>query len=268
MMSTYAIGDVQGCWDSLQALMVRLEFNPSHDHLWLVGDLVNRGPKSLEVLRGLMDMGDRVRCVLGNHDLHLLAVAAGARKLSSGDTLQPILDAPDFAELMDWLRTRPLAVSEGSTLMVHAGVLPDWTIANTLSYAREVEKVLSGKGWKEFLRDLYGDSPSQWKDSLEGTDRLRVIVNVLTRLRYLGPKGQLEMKVKSSPAQAPSKLTPWFEVAERETREKRVVVGHWSTLGLMVRPNLLTLDTGCVWKGYLTAVRLDDHQVTQQLAID
>lgn len=267
-MSTYAIGDVQGCWDSLEALLARLEFNPNRDRLWLVGDLVNRGPKSLEVLRGLMVLGDAVQCVLGNHDLHLLAVAAGARKVGSGDTLQPILEAPDAAELLDWLRTRPLAVAEGSTLMVHAGVLPSWTMSDTLRHASEVENVLRGKGWKDFLRDLYGDSPSQWKDNLEGTDRLRVIVNVLTRLRYLGPKGQLEMKIKSSPAQAPAKLTPWFAAEERQTHGDRLVVGHWSTLGLLVRPNLLTLDTGCVWRGYLTAVRLEDHQVTQQLAVD
>lgn len=267
-MAIYAIGDVQGCADSLEALVSRLPLRPDQDELWFVGDLVNRGPKSLKVLKMIQAAGDRATCVLGNHDLHLLAVACGARKPSTSDTLGQILTAPDAKEHIDWVRHRKLAHTQGNTLMIHAGVLPNWSLQKTVSLAKEVEARLQSEHWQDFIHEMYGNAPLHWSDDLEGHDRLRTIVNVLTRLRYLTPEDNLDFKCKASPAQAPHSLTPWFAHEDRQTATKRLVVGHWSTLGLRIQKNLLCLDSGCVWRGYLTAVRLEDQAVFQQVAVD
>lgn len=267
-MAIYAIGDIQGCADSLEALVSRLPLRPDQDELWFVGDLVNRGPKSLKVLKMIQAAGDRATCVLGNHDLHLLALACGARRQSPSDTLGQILNAPDAKDHIHWMRHRKLAHAKGNTLMVHAGVLPDWTLQKTIELAREVESRLQSDYWEDFLHEMYGNSPIHWRDDLDGHARLRTIVNVLTRLRYLTPEGHLEFKCKASPAQAPHELTPWFAHEDRRTSHQRVVVGHWSTLGLRLQKNLICLDSGCVWRGYLTAVRLDDHALFQQIAVD
>ncbi len=267
-MSTYVIGDVQGCDVSLEALVAQLRIRPKTDRLWFVGDLVNRGPGSLQVLRWLSRSGPAVDAVLGNHDLHLLAVSVGARRPSASDTIEPILQAPDREELLAWLRQRPLAIAHDKNLIVHAGVHPDWSMADTLGYADEVSRRLQSQHWVDFLHELYGDSPAHWRDGLRGVARLRTIVNVLTRLRYLGPNKTLEMKPKMSPAKAPAPLVPWFDHPQRKTQRQTLVVGHWSTLGLVMRPDLIALDSGCVWRGYLSAVRLEDRRLVQQLALE
>lgn len=260
-LETWAIGDLQGCLDSLLALEARL---PAKARLWLTGDLVNRGPRSLDSLRWAMAQGDRVVTVLGNHDLHLLAVAAGIRKAHRSDTLADILAAPDRDALIDWVRSRPLAHFEAGWLMVHAGVLPQWTVQRTLALAAEVQAVLAGPRWMDFLREMYGNEPSRWSDTLTGHDRLRVIVNALTRLRFCTVDGQMEFLTKEGAGGAPPGHHPWFEVPGRATAGSPIVFGHWSTLGLLNRPDLLAIDTGCVWGGALTAVRLSDRAVIAQ----
>lgn len=254
-----AIGDIQGCFDCFQALLGEVDRQFSSPRLWLCGDLVNRGPKSLEILRWAKANTDRLICVLGNHDLHLLAVLAGARTAGRNDTLGAILSAPDRDELVDWLRTRPLAHLENGHLLVHAGVLPQWSAAAALERAHEVERVLRTEQWPAFVQAMYGDMPRSWRDDLAGTDRLRVIVNALTRLRFCRSDGRMEFATKEGVGAAPAGYQPWFEVAERASRDVTVVFGHWSTLGLYDRPGLLGLDTGCVWGGELTAVRLSDR---------
>lgn len=258
---TWAIGDLQGCLDSLLALEARL---PAKARLWLTGDLVNRGPRSLDSLRWAMAQGDRVITVLGNHDLHLLAVAAGIRKAHRTDTLTDILAAPDRDALLDWVRTRPLAHHAQGWLMVHAGVLPQWSVARTLELAGEVQAVLSGPRWIEFLREMYGNKPARWSDGLTGHDRLRVIVNALTRLRFCTPNGKMEFDTKDGAGAPPAGHHPWFDVPGRATAGTPIVFGHWSTLGLLNRPDLLGIDTGCVWGGELTAVRLSDRALVRQ----
>ena len=262
-----AIGDAQGCLDCLAALVrkVDAEATPGADplRLWLVGDLVNRGPDSLGTLRWAIANEHRVTVVLGNHDLHLLAVAAGIRPMHRTDTLAEILAAPDATELIDWVRHRPLAHLEADHLLVHAGVLPQWSARRTVELAAEVQQVLSGPRWIDFLRVMYGNEPSRWDDALGGADRLRVIVNALTRLRFCTADGTMEFRTKDSAAAAPPGHLPWFEVPDRASRDVTVVFGHWSTLGLVNRPALLGLDTGCVWGGALTAVRLGDRAITQ-----
>ncbi|NBV88759.1 MAG: symmetrical bis(5'-nucleosyl)-tetraphosphatase [Betaproteobacteria bacterium] len=268
-MATYVCGDIQGCADSLRALVSQLKINPRSDQLWCVGDLVNRGPRSAEVLRLVRDAGPHMVTVLGNHDLHLLAVACGARRPVASDTLGDVLTAPDAADLLHWLRHQPLAHAEGSTLMVHAGVLPDWTLTDTLQYAKEVSTRLASDHWQEFLYEMYGNSPAHWRDGLRGQARLRAIVNVLTRMRYLDrASGNLEFKCKLSPVLAPAHLVPWFEVRGRRTARQTVVFGHWSTLGVQLRPRLIALDSGCVWQGYLSAVRLEDRALFQQVGLE
>ena len=237
--------------------------HPLKPRLWLVGDLVNRGPKSLEVLRWVRANEDRVNCVLGNHDLHLLAVAAGIRAPHHSDTLDEILAAPDADELIDWVRRQPLAHLERGHLMVHAGLLPQWTAQRAVELAAEVQAVLAGPRWRDFLREMYGNTPDRWSESLTGADRLRVIVNALTRLRYCTPDGTMEFKGKLGPEHAPAGYLPWFEVADRASKNVPIVFGHWSTLGLVNRPNLLALDTGCIWGGPLSAVRLSDRRLLQ-----
>lgn len=252
-----AIGDIQGCLASLRALLDRI---PGDEPLWIAGDLVNRGPQSLETLRFVRALGARARVVLGNHDLHLLAVHAGIRNAHRSDTLDDILAAPDRVELIDWLRSQPLALYDGQTLMIHAGVFPQWSAERTLGLAGEVERVLAGSDWVDFLRVMYGNEPARWDDALEGADRLRVIVNALTRMRFLGPDCAQDFRLKEGAGSAPADYRPWFDWPGRATADTTVVFGHWSTLGLIDRPRLLGLDTGCVWGGSLTGVRVADRE--------
>ncbi|MDT3679583.1 MAG: symmetrical bis(5'-nucleosyl)-tetraphosphatase [Burkholderiaceae bacterium] len=254
---TWAIGDVQGCLDSLLALLPQL---PSDARLWLVGDLVNRGPRSLDALRWAIEQGERVVTVLGNHDLHLLAVAAGIRRAHRTDTLDEILAAPDRDALLDWVRTRPLAHFDDGWLMVHAGVLPQWSVERTLELAYEVHRMLSGPRWLDFLREMYGNEPATWSDSLRGNDRLRVIVNALTRIRFCTANGRMEFAAKEGMETAPAGYLPWFDVPGRASAGTPIVFGHWAALGWLDRPNLLSIDTGCVWGRELTAVRLQDRR--------
>ncbi|XAH21694.1 symmetrical bis(5'-nucleosyl)-tetraphosphatase [Xylophilus sp. GW821-FHT01B05] len=259
-MALYCMGDVQGCDSALQRLLDTLDFSPSRDTLYVLGDLVNRGPDSAAVLRRLMRYGDAARCVLGNHDLHLLAVAHGIRPAHRLDTLEGILAATDRATMLDWLRMQPMArrITHGAQelLLVHAGVLPAWTAADVMALAAEVEAALRGPDLASFLSTMYGNAPAAWDDRLTGADRLRVVVNALTRLRFCTPEGRMDFAVKEGAAQAPTGLLPWFDLPERRTRDMTVVFGHWSTLGWLERPDLLSLDTGCVWGGCLSAVRL------------
>ena len=256
-MALYMIGDVQGCDDALGRLLDEIAFSPSRDRLVLLGDLVNRGPQSLAVLRRLMALGDAAACLLGNHDLHLLAVSQGVRPLHRSDTVGDILGALDRTALLDWLRHRPLALHERGVLMVHAGVLPQWTAAQTLQLAGEVETVLRGAGWADFMQRMYGNQPDAWHEGLEGAERLRVIVNALTRLRFCSADGRMEFATKDAAADgAPPGYLPWFDVPGRRTAGDVVAFGHWSTLGRLARPELIALDTGCVWGGCLSAARL------------
>jgi bis(5'-nucleosyl)-tetraphosphatase (symmetrical) len=253
----YLIGDLQGCCDPLDELLATLDFSPSRDRIHLLGDLVNRGPQSLPVLRRLARLGDAARCLLGNHDLHLLAVAHGVRQPGKGDTLAEILAAPDRDALLDWLRHRNLAMRECGWLMVHAGVIPQWSADQTLACAGEIEALLRSPDIATFLPTMYGNEPRRWSPGLEGPDRWRFIVNTLTRLRVCSADGELELK-KDGPGEAPAGMLPWFEHPHRLTRDTPMAFGHWSQLGLIDSPLLLSTDTGCVWGGSLTAVRVDD----------
>lgn len=258
-MAMYLIGDIQGCDEPLGRLLQTLDFSPSRDTLYLLGDLVNRGPQSLQVLRRLQRLGPSAQCLLGNHDLNLLAVSRGLRKLHRKDTLLPLLQAGDAPDLLDWLRHQNLALWAGNCLMVHAGVLPQWDADDTLRRAAEVEAVLTGPDWTEFLAQMYGNSPSRWHDSLRGTERLRVIVNALTRLRFCSAEGDMEFESKEGADSAPVGYMPWFEVPGRRTQGTQIAFGHWSTLGWLDRKGLYALDSGCVWGGCLTALRLGSN---------
>ncbi len=262
-MATYAIGDVQGCYAALVALLDRIGFSASRDRLWFVGDLVNRGPQSLDVLRFVRDLGDRAIVVLGNHDLHLLTSAAGLARRRDDDTLDEIMAAPDRDALLDWLRFRPMAYAEDEYFMVHAGLLPSWSPEQALDLAAEVEHELRVKRYREFLAELYGSKPAYWSESLAGMDRLRVIVNAMTRMRFVSIDGVMEFATKGETAKAPPGYMPWFDVPGRASRDVTLVTGHWSALGLRIRPDLLALDTGCVWGNALSAVRLEDRRVFQ-----
>ena len=255
-MTRYAIGDLQGCEEELRALLVRLKFSADRDRLWFVGDLVNRGPDSLAALRRVRALGDNAVVVLGNHDLHLLAVACGVQRRRRSDTLDEVLAAPDRDTLIEWLLTRPLAHAEGSDLLVHAGVVPQWTAASTLTLAAEVGSALR-RDPRALFEQMYGDEPERWDERLAGPERLRFIINVLTRLRLCTADGRVDLSLKGPPPPPPSALRPWFEHPQRATRDVRVVFGHWSALGLVRRPDVLGLDTGCVWGGRLTAADLD-----------
>ena len=262
--SIWMIGDVQGCCAPLEQLLSHPDISGESDaRFWFAGDLINRGPDSLASLRRIIDLGDRAVSVLGNHDLHLLAVAAGVRKPSKSDTLDEILNVPDADDLIDWLRYRPLAHFEHDHLMVHAGVLAKWDVAKTLSLANEVQTMLRGPNWQKALQKMYGNEPTRWKDGHTGGKRLRVIINALTRMRLCTPQGHMEFKTKVAPGAWPDGLVPWFDVKGRQTRNITVVFGHWSTLGLLVRPDVICLDTGCVWGGALTAMRLQDRKLVQ-----
>ena len=251
------IGDLQGCCGAFDRLLDEAGFSPSRDHLTVLGDLVNRGPQSLAVLQRLRGLGAAASCLLGNHDLHLLAVAHGVRPLHAGDTLDEILASPERAAWLDWLRWRPLALRSDGWLQVHAGVPPQWDAAATLAHAAEVEALLRGPDLAAALQRLFGNQPARWDDTLAGADRLRFIVNALTRMRFCSADGTLDFKTKGGIDRAPPGRMPWFEVPGRGTAGVPVAFGHWSTLGLIDRPDLLSLDTGCVWGGALTAVRVD-----------
>lgn len=267
-MTIWAIGDIQGCYDPLQRLLEKCRFDPVQDTLWLVGDLVNRGPHSLETLRFLRSLGDSVVTVLGNHDLYLLMVAANAvPRRGKDDTLGPIFDAPDAAELLDWLKAQPLVHAthlDGQRFgMVHAGLLPEWTIDDALALSNEVSAHLRGPHFDVFLRSLWGDSPLSWQQKLGDMDRARVVVNAMTRMRFCTRQGMMDLKVKGRPENAPAGHLPWFDVPGRKSGNDTLVVGHWSALGLKITPKLIALDSGCLWGGRLTAVSLPDREIMQ-----
>jgi bis(5'-nucleosyl)-tetraphosphatase (symmetrical) len=262
-MALYAIGDIQGCHAEFCQLLDLIAFSPASDRLWLVGDLVNRGPESLAVLREVRKLGDAATTVLGNHDFHLLTVAAGHRRPHRSDTLDAILEAPDREELIGWLAAQPLVVVEGERLLVHAGLLPQWTPATALMLSREVQLMLAGDRAHEFLGVLYGDEPRQWTEELAGYDRLRVAVNACTRLRFCTADGTMDFKEKRGAGHTPEGFLPWFAQPDRLSARMTVVCGHWSTLDLMLAPNVLMLDSGCLWGGTLTGIRFPDRQVIQ-----
>ena len=259
----WVIGDLQGCCSPLNELLMQPELiqNPD-DRFWFAGDIVNRGPNSLGSLRRIIEMGDRATVVLGNHDLHLLAVAAGVSGQSASDTLDDILNAPDARELIDWMRHQPMAHYAHGHLMVHAGVLAQWDVQKTLALAAEVESALRGPDWKDRLEHMYGNKPALWSDDLKGHKRLRIIVNALTRMRLCNSAGEMEFSQKGAPREG-GDLMPWFDVPDRLTHDDTIVFGHWSTLGLLMRNDVICLDTGCVWGGKLTALRLRDKKVIQ-----
>ena len=257
MSKIYAVGDVQGCAPSLKTLIKKL---PKKSKMIFLGDLVNRGPDSLNTLRILKSLQEagQAECILGNHDLHLLAIDAGLRKTKGLDTVDAILKAPDRAELIDWIRHRPMALSNGKVLTVHAGVLPQWDLQQTIECAQEVEKALRSKSYKDFLANMYGNLPSKWSNSLKGYERLRVITNTLTRMRFCSPSGKMEFESKEGLEQGPKGYIPWFQAPKRKTTDTLIYFGHWSTLGLLRHDNVIGLDTGCVWGGKLTAMEISD----------
>jgi len=262
-VATYAIGDIQGCYHAFQALLERLAFNPEHDRLWLVGDLINRGSGSLQVLRWCYQHRDVITVVLGNHDLHALVVAAGIVNAHRGDTLDEILAAEDSAQLLHWLRMQKLMHYEHGYLMVHAGLLPQWTAKQALTYALEVEAALHSDDYLYFFKHMYGNQPDHWQEDLRGVDRLRVITNAATRLRICAEDGQMEFKFKGELDDIPAGFMPWFDVPNRASRDTPVIFGHWSALGLQQRDNIYALDTGCLWGGKLTAMNLETKAITQ-----
>ena len=265
-MALYLIGDVQGCDEALQRLLTHVAFSPSRDTLYLLGDLVNRGPDNVGVLRRLMALGSSAQCLLGNHDLHLLAVSRGVRQPNKQDTIQDILSAPDSGALLHWLRHQQMAMQVGQVLMVHAGVLPQWTVAQTMALAGEVQAVLRSDDWVQFMPQMYGGLPNVWRDDLAGADRLRVIVNALTRLRFCDAQGAMDFSVKESADKAPPHLMPWFDVPGRLTADVRIAFGHWSTVQTIARNDVLCLDDGCVWGGCLTAAKLEASSVNLSVA--
>ena len=259
-MALYLIGDLQGCDDALDRLLSHIDFSPSRDTAYFLGDLVNRGPNNVGVLQRLMRMGSSAQCLLGNHDLHLLAVAHGVRPLHPQDTTQDILNAPHRHDLLDWLRHQHMAIHAHGVLMVHAGVLPSWSVQQTLSLASEVEQALRSDDWVDFLPKMYGGPPHQWHDDLAPPLRLRVILNALTRMRFCTARGEMDFTVKESADQAPEGLMPWFDVPERQTAGHMIAFGHWSTLKDTKRQDVVCLDDGCVWGGCLTALKLDNFE--------
>jgi bis(5'-nucleosyl)-tetraphosphatase (symmetrical) len=254
----YLVGDLQGCCDAFDRLLAEIGFSPSRHSLTVLGDLVNRGPQSLAVLKRVRALGNAADALLGNHDLHLLAVAEGVRPEHRSDTLRDILDAPDRAAWIEWVRARPLAIERHGWLCVHAGVAPAWTAFKTLALAAEVEALLRGPDLAGFLPRMYGNQPARWDEALEGAERWRFVINVLTRIRFVDARdGTLDFKVKEGAGAAPPGLVPWFEAPGRASNGVPIAFGHWSTLGLINRADLVSLDTGCVWGGSLTAVRVD-----------
>ena len=258
-MAVYAVGDIQGCYDELRQALDAVGYDPGADSLWCVGDLVNRGPKSLEVLRLFRDLGDAAVCVLGNHDLHLLALAAGNPKHKDDHSLTEVLAAPDRDELLHWLRHRPLLHHDAGLgfTMVHAGLPPQWDLTTALACGREVEQVIQGPGHVDYFMQMYGNQPDLWDPALRGIERWRFTTNCMTRLRFCDPEGRLALREKGPPGSQSAGCVPWFEHPARATRQQRVVFGHWSTLGYLAQHNVWALDTGCLWGGALTLLRLD-----------
>jgi len=272
-VATYAVGDIQGCLDALRGLLRQCHFDARQDRLWLVGDIVNRGPQSLETLRFVRDLGESAVMVLGNHDLYLLMAASGsARKHSRSDSIEDILQATDRDELLTWLRHRPLCHAEpnpqdgGTYCLVHAGLLPQWSVPQAARLAREVEQALRGEHYPEFMGHMWGSEPNAWNKSLKGWPRLRLIVNAMTRLRFCTPDGQMEFATKGLPKDAPPGYVPWYQTTNRKSADDTLVTGHWSALGLVNTPRLLALDTGYLWGGALSAVRLEDRKLFQVCA--
>lgn len=261
-MAVYAIGDIQGCYDELMQLLDFIAFDESRDQLWFTGDLVNRGPKSLETVRFVRDLGESALTVLGNHDLHLLAYANGNPKRFKDTGLVEFLRAEDSGELLHWLQRRPLLHRDKSLgyALIHAGLPPQWDLGQAESCAREVEALLAGEGAREYFKQMYGNEPNQWQDSLKGMDRYRFITNCLTRLRYCDARGRLALKEKGRPGTQPKGCLPWFLVADRQSRHDRIIFGHWSTLGYQHARNAWAIDSGCLWGGKLTAVRIDNGE--------
>lgn len=257
-MTLYAIGDVQGCARELDALLEAIRFEPDADRLWLVGDLVNRGPSSSAVLRRVIALGDAVATVLGNHDLHLLAAAAGVRPASPKDTFQDVLEADDAEALLDWLRHRPLLHRDGDSrrVLVHAGIPPGWTVDEAIEAAAEVESALRGRKWRKKLASMYGNVPAKWSGKLSGEERRRYTINALTRMRYCDAAGALDLEYSGAPGTQPAQLVPWFDVPERRARDVHIVFGHWAALGVLQRGDVTACDSGCVWGNALTAVPL------------
>ena len=262
-MATYAIGDLQGCFQTMEALLAKIAFNRSSDRLWFVGDLVNRGPGSLECLRFVRHLADRAIVVLGNHDLHLLAVAEGLGKSGKHDTLAPILNAPDRDELLHWLRNRLMMHAEGDFVMVHAGLLPQWDIALAMNLARELEATLRGTDYRSLLGNMYGNEPDIWRDDLAGMDRCRIAINAMTRMRVVTGGARMDLKFKGGLANLPDDRSPWFDRRHSSFADKTFIAGHWSALGLHVSSRFIGIDTGCVWGRELTAVRLEDRMIFQ-----
>ncbi len=271
-MTTYAIGDIQGCYDELQALLDVLRFDFRNDTLWLTGDLVNRGPRSLEVLRFVKSLGECAVTVLGNHDLHLLAVANGHASLKKDDTLAPILEAQDREELLLWLRSRPLLHHDEirKISLIHAGLAPQWSLQDAMQCAREVESELQSENYNEFLARMYGNQPDRWSTDLKRWERLRFSINCFTRLRYVNGNGRLKLKTKGAPGSQPEGCVPWFQAPKRRSAQEKLVFGHWSTLGFYDADNVIGVDGGCIWGGQLTAVDIDmaiSVQKTQPLSV-
>lgn len=265
-MATYAIGDLQGCFEPLARLLDYLKFDPAADRLWFVGDLVNRGPDSLKVVRFVKGLGEAAATVLGNHDLHLVMQAEGFGKANKEDTLAEVLAAPDRDELIAWLRAQPLFHCENGWGMVHAGLLPAWDVAQAQALSDEVHAALTAPDYRDFLAHLWGSEPAAWRDDLTGWDRLRVIVNAMTRMRFVWPDGRMEFRApgaKGPPERGPAGCLPWFEAPGRKSADHLIICGHWSALGFKETPTLLALDSGCLWGGALTAVRLEDRRVFQ-----
>lgn len=262
-MATYAVGDIQGCYAEFRRLLDLVRFDPAEDTLWLVGDLVNRGPDSLAVLRFVKSLGDTAVTVLGNHDLHLIAVAEGVAELHRTDTLDEVLKAPDRDELLAWLRRQRLLHAAAGYVLVHAGLLPQWTVERATALAREVESALRADDYAVFLARMYGNAPHAWDDGLHGYARLRVIVNALTRLRIVTPQGEMEFRFKGELADIPAGYVPWYEAPGRKSHAATVIFGHWSALGLVLEGKVIALDTGCLWGGPMSAIRLEDRQLFQ-----
>ncbi len=260
-MATYVFGDIQGCLTPLQKLLERIQFDPASDRLWFTGDLVNRGPRSLEVLRLLNGLDSCCVIVLGNHDLHLLALQSGVARLRDHDTLQAVLDAPDSGELLDWLRHRPLLHREGDYLLVHAGILPQWNTEHALTLAGEVEHALRSDAYRTFLPFIYRNDATRWDDTMPSPARLGCIANVLTRMRMCSPDGVLDLDFKGPPEQARAGLFPWFQLPSPHPRTETVMFGHWSALGVRVNERCIALDGGCVWGNTLACLRLEDRKI-------
>ncbi|MGM0555189.1 MAG: symmetrical bis(5'-nucleosyl)-tetraphosphatase [Myxococcota bacterium] len=262
-MATYAIGDIHGCLDSFERLLARIAFDPAADRLLLCGDIVNGGPDSLGALRWVFEHRDHVDTVLGNHDLHMLAVANGSRPYRDKDTFSDVLEAPDGSELLDWLRHQHMTLEHGDFFLVHAGLLPEWSTEKAAELGAEVERELRADDYAGFLERMYGNKPRRWSDGLAGEERERVIVNAMTRMRVLDRKGAMKFDYSGTLEKMPKKLTPWFEAESAEWRDRTVLFGHWSAIGLHIGDDTYALDSGCRWGGRLTALRLDDREVFQ-----